>query len=763
MDNVELEKIIRRKPHIPLPKVIRANTILDAFFETHPDQSQEQRMFVMERINAAIVLANSAHQGVLRKSGEPYIIHPYSVAYFLAKMGMDHECIIAGLLHDTVEDSTTTLEEISGIFGDKVSKLVDGVTKLTNLNLERKEKQAHAFRKLITYAADDIRVIFVKLLDRLHNMMTLDAMVPEKKSRISDETTRFYAPLAHRLGIYWLKEELESLSFYHSNPQAWHTIDDFIKKKYDEDPEKIINMLTEKVNQAVDINREKLTGKIKFIYGRTKSYCSIYKKSILKNESIESLYDILGLRVIIDSEDSNDCYLVMGAIHSFNEFSVLSSRFKDYISMPKENGYESIHTGIRYRKYFFEVQIRTEKMHIVAEEGNASHWTYKSGDTHNDKAVMWLKEVLKDITDSYTENAVGFMDDIETALPLETISVFTPAGELKTLVEGSTLVDFAYEIHGDLGDHCIGGTVNGKKVPLFYVLSNRDEVTIETSKKQFPRADWLKFVKTHKAKSKIRKFLKKQEKNLYIERGKEKLEKFFSALGRKDDLDKIEDMEVFKKLTDKYSLPKLNGSEIFYTKLATGEIKVRTVAFMIFSQEEIEKLSEIFPKTIALPKMKGSGNEKELRMPIYINGFGETEDFHVAKCCSPEEGDPIAVYVSQNRGYILHNKDCAYLKMLSEDRIYRDVYWYHYNMYRIEVNIELKNVRGALFEVVKEITELEFNINNLHLTPVETGDKKGALYIDFVGSDIKKVEKLESVLRTRKVITSFEITKITRL
>jgi len=764
MDQTTLESILKRSPYIPLENRIRPRAIIDAIFSTGREYSSEEQRHIREKVNTAIILATSAHQGVLRKSGEPYITHPYSVAYFLAKMGMDYECVIAGLLHDTVEDTTTTLEEIKDIFNERVAVLVDGVTKLTHLNIAKEEKQAQAFKKLITFAADDIRVIFIKLVDRLHNMMTLDSMPVDKKKRISDETLRFYAPLAHRLGIYWLKEELEAISFYFRYNDAWEEIDQYLRTKYF-DSKEVIDVLIEKVEEAVKKNSPKVSALIKDIYGRTKSYYSIYRKTLKIEKSINSLHDILGIRVIINSEDKDDCYLVMAAIHSFNEFTVLNNRFKDYISRQKTNGYMSIHTGVRYKEFFLEIQIRTSAMHTIAEEGNASHWEYKNDVKNKDKTVAWLKEVLQDIADS--GSAMSFMTDIETALPLEKISVFTPKGELKTLPEGATLLDFAYAIHGELGDHCIGGSVNGKKVPIYYKLQNKDEAEVEKSKNQNPRGDWLNFVVTHKAKSYIRRYLKKLEKDIYVDKGKEKLREFFKALEKESEFDRLEELSGFRKIADKYSLPRDNRMPVFFVKIATGEIKLRRVVVMLFEKPEFEKLAEKFPKSLgtlkAVDKKKEKAKEvKEKRslLPIFIKNIGEVRDYHAAKCCNPEIGDPVSIYISQNRGYILHKQNCNTVLKLDPDRVNREVYWYTYNMYHIEFIIEITNIKGSLLDLVRETTDADLNISSLHIDPMDRTERSGLVYLSVSGSDIKQVDKLRTRLKNKKIVLNFSIGNI---
>ncbi|HNT26903.1 MAG TPA: HD domain-containing protein, partial [bacterium] len=503
MDLKLFQHIVKRSPHFDILRIIRPTDIIRAVMETHPSLTDEERMRAREKINKAIVLATAAHQGVLRESGEPYITHPYAVAYVLAKMGMTVECVIAGFLHDTVEDATTTIEEIRQMFGDAVANLVDGVTKLSLANIGKEEKKAQAFQKLFVYAArDGIGILFVKLADRLQNMMTLDAVSPEKQQRVARETLQLYAPLAHRLGVYWMKEELESLSFYYCYPEEWKQIDDYITTRFQQDPAKALETLQKKVRAVIVEHCPPVAGKIEKVYGRIKSYPSIYRKTIKQNKTIGSLHDIVGIRVILDSPNRDDCYLAMAAIHSFPEFTVMNDRFKDYIARPKANDYQSIHTVVRYHEYSMEVQIRTRGMHRIAEEGDASHWAYKNEIAGNDKAMLWLKKVLGDLPD-VTANPMDFVHDIATAIPLEKISVFTPKGDLITLPEGATVLDFAYAIHGDLGDTCVGGTVNGRKVPIYYCLSNKDEVAIETSKKQFPRHDWLTFVATHKAKTYI--------------------------------------------------------------------------------------------------------------------------------------------------------------------------------------------------------------------------------------------------------------------
>ncbi len=761
MDKKLLRTILRRDPYIKTKGRVRPDNIIDAVTRNYKSGSSENLETSLERIQQAIALSASAHEGVVRKSGEPYIVHPNTVAYFLAEMGMDSDCIIAGLLHDTVEDTTTTVIEISEMFGETVANLVDGVTKLTELKLGKEEKQAIAFKKLITFAKDDTRIILIKLFDRLHNMMTLDAMQPEKQVRIANETLRFYAPLAHRLGVYWLKEELEALSFYFAMKEEWDRIDDFIHSRFP-NVEETINNLIEKVSDAIEAKSPELSNDIYEIYGRVKSYYSIYKKTIRKQLEPSSLHDILGVRVIVDEDNHDECYLAMAAIHSYPEFTIVNKYFKDYISRPKENGYMSIHTVVRHKEFFLEVQIRTKKMDKIAREGNASHWAYKNDVSSKDKVAKWLENVLGDLNDS--ENPIDFMNGIENALPLSSIAIFSPKGDIYPLPEGSTLLDFAYAVHGDLGDRCIGGSVNGKKVPIYYKLSSKDAVQIETSKNQTPRKDWLNFVKTAKARQYIRRFLKRKEKKINEQNGRNILKPLFVSQNRLREYEDIKNQQGFKKLADKYSIPKRNQENLFFSKLALGEIKLRRVINSFFSKEEIQKLIEAFPKRVgplfAARKEKKSDKNLPGTKSIFIKSIGEIKDYRIANCCMPSEGDTVAAYISPTRGYILHKASCNFLKAADPERIENDVYWYEFSQYHIEFIIRLKNNKGALLEVVEELSAMDFNITSLHLNPEDAIEESGNVFVTVKGSDIRQINILKKNLKKSKSIIELKINNI---
>jgi len=767
MDIRQFEHIVKRKPHIDLFRIIRPQDIIRAVLEAHPHYSEEERAAAREQLNVAIVLATAAHDGVLRKSGEPYITHPYAVTYLLAKMGMSLECVIAGLLHDTVEDTTTTLEEIERLFGPQVAALVDGVTKLTGYSMAREEKQAHAFQKLMTYAAHNgIWVIFIKLADRLHNMMTIDSMSDEQKTRIAEETARLFAPLAHRLGVYWMKEELDALAFYDTHREQWEEIDRYVREKFHGDLGAALVLLQNKVREAIETNCPAVEGKIEQITGRIKSYSSIYNKTIKQDKSLGSLHDLIGIRVILDTDDPGDCYLVMGALHSFPEFTMVGGRIKDYIARSKANGYQSLHTVVRHNEYSMEVQIRTKEMHRVAEEGEASHWAYKNEIPTSDKARLWLEGVLGVSSD--TSNPVDFVKDIEKEIPLDKIAVFTPKGELKTLPEGATLLDFAYSIHADLGNTCVGGTVNGRKVPIYYRLSNRDEVAVETSKKQHPHADWLTFAVTHRAKTCIRRFLTQQEKDQLVEAGRETIRQLFEIVGRAKDFNRLETLPGFAAVADRYSLPQEQRLPIFFYKTATGEFKLRATIKHLFSEEEVETLIRKLPRKVGdlFPERRRRRETVEVirgTAPIYVRGAGEVGDYGVAKCCAPVEGDPIVVYLSPTRGYIIHKVSCPTLQRLSRNRVQQGVFWYHYALYRVELIVEIPNRQGTFLEVINEISRSGMNIDSVHLDSSDASEKKGFAYLTFKGTDIRQIEQLAQAMKGTKSILSFTIGTVTRI
>lgn len=767
MNKKQILAILRRPTHLPLIPKIRPERIVESILVHHPNYSDEEQEKVTEKIQRAVGVASSAHSGILRKSGEPYIIHPFTVAFYLAEIGMDVDGVIAGLLHDTVEDTSTTIEEIQNLFGDSVAKLVDAVTKMTKMNINREEKQAHAFQKLMTFAADDVRVIFIKLMDRLHNMSTLDAMSEDSRKRISDETLRFYAPLAHRLGLYWLKEELEAFGFYFALREEWNKIDHFFNTHFT-NVDDTLSLLHTEVALAIETHKKEQPDNWNIVYelsGRIKSYYSIYQKTRQTNKSYASIHDLLGIRIILEDAHKQDCYAVMGILHSYPEFHLVSNLFKDYISRPKENGYMSIHTVLRHRKYFFEAQIRTREMHQFSEGDDASHWSYKNGISPEDRTTQWLNRILKDLTES--EGAINFMHDIEYVLPVDKISIFTPKGDIITLPEKATLLDFAFAIHGEVGSHCVGGIVNGTKRPLSHPLQNKDDITIDTEKTQHPHPDWLKIIVTTKARTHIKRFLKKQNRSIFIQQGRAMMKSLFATLNKSAICDKFENEPIFAKIKDQFSLSGDAPLDNFCYQLATGEIKFRKVIKMLFDPDDIAILVKAFPQRVGqlfpefMPeKKKKATNTPTLNPPIYINGIGVLREYGIPKCCSPVEGDAVVAYISPTRGYIVHKKECSLLKKRDQKRIEHNVFWYQYTLYTIDLIIELVNAVGAMQEVMTEIAAQEFSIKTLHLNPDQLQSERGFLYVTVRGTNINSVDLLQKGLKKKKKILSFAIDSI---
>ncbi|MCK5808757.1 bifunctional (p)ppGpp synthetase/guanosine-3',5'-bis(diphosphate) 3'-pyrophosphohydrolase [bacterium] len=769
MNKRQITNILRRPPHLPIIPKLRPERIIESILDHHPEYSEKEQEKVTIKIQKAVGVATSAHSGFIRKSGEPYIIHPFTVAFYLAEIGMDVDAVVAGLLHDTVEDTSTTVAEIKKMFGTAVATLVDAVTKLHDIPLNREEKQAHAFQKILTFAADDIRVIFIKLLDRLHNMNTLDAMPEKSRERISNETLRYYAPLAHRLGLFWLKEELEAFGFYFLMPKEWKEIDSFITR-YFQDVNKVLVTLKKQVVNAIEVhNRDESNTPITryTVIGRVKSYYGIFLKTSQEGSSYASLHDLLGIRIIIEDAD---CYAVMGILHSYSEFHHISNRFKDYIARPKENGYRSIHTGLSYKNYFFEAQIRTKEMHQISENGYAtSHMLYKEDGSSKDKHTRWVHDILKDLAES--DDPIIFMRDIENNLTVDKISVFTPKGELVTLSKKATLLDFAYAIHSDIGSHCVGGIVNGTKRPLVYQLHNRDSVDIDTVKTQQPSLDWLEIAVTTRAKSHIRKFLKQQNRDVFIQQGRTMIKLLFATLNRVSICEKFESDPLFAKLKDTFSLPHDAALDSFCYQVAIGEIKFRRVIKLLFSYDDIiilskafpDRVGKLFPELMPEKKVKEKPQTKDLA-PIYINGIGELKEYAVAKCCAPLEGDFVSAYISPTRGYTLHKTKCPSLARLDQKRVEHDIFWYHYTLYTIDIVIELVNAVGAMQDVIKEMTLQEFNIDSLYLNSDHPKTETGLLYVTFKGTNLDAVDDLQKSLKKKKQkkILNFTITSISQ-
>jgi GTP pyrophosphokinase len=699
----------------------------------------------MKQIIKAYNFAETAHEGQLRNSGERYFVHPFNVAMILADMNMDTPTIIAGLFHDILEDTNITYETIVSEFGEEVANLVDGVTKLRKLNYKTKqENQAENLRKMVMAMAKDIRVIIIKLADRLHNMRTLEYMSDEKKKEKALETLEIYAPLAHRLGISKIKWELEDLSLRYLDPEGYYDLGDKISKQRKEREAYIQDIITtlQKKLDEMDIHCE--------ISGRPKNFYSIYRKMVYQNKSFEQIFDLTAIRVIVDSV--KDCYGVLGMVHTL--WKPIPGRFKDYIAMPKPNMYQSLHTTVIGPKgEIFEVQIRTWEMHRTAEYGIAAHWKYKEGTTKSDNfddKLTWLRQLLewqKDLKDPKE-----FMESLKIDFFTDEVFVFTPKGDVIDLPNGSTPVDFAYRVHTDVGNSCVGAKVDGRIVPLDYKLKNGNIVSIITSNNTGPSRDWLKIVKSSQAKSKIRQWFKKEEKDLNLNRGKEILEREVKRQGYKP-ADMIKE-DWLKSIASKLSL---SSTDALYAGLGYGSVTLSQI---------MTKLKEFYKKYYInkdekdnIGKNIGSTVKKDhpLAQGVIVKGLDNIK-VRFSRCCNPVPGDEIVGYITRGRGVSVHRADCPNIKELRKDERFIEVEWDTQKKasYKAEIQIKASDRTGFLAEVTQKMTDSNLTVISLN---ARTNKEKVALINITLGiKDIvelrdlmKKIKKIKGVIDVYRV------------
>ena len=690
----------------------------------------------MEKIIKAYHFAQSAHDGQYRNSGEKYFIHPFNVAMILADLNMDEATIIAGLLHDVIEDTDISYEEIEAEFGTEIADLVDGVTKLKKLQYKTKqENQAENLRKMVMAMAKDIRVIIIKLADRLHNMRTLEYMSEAKKKEKAIETLEIYAPLAHRLGMSRIKWELEDLSLRHLDPDGYYDLVDKVSKRRKE-REEYIQLIIDDLQ--VKLDEADIVGDIS---GRPKSFYSIYKKMVYQNKSFEQIFDLTAIRIIVDSV--KDCYGVLGIVHTM--WKPIPGRFKDYIAMPKPNMYQSIHTTvIGLGGEIFEVQIRTWDMHRTAEYGIAAHWKYKEGVVKSDnfdEKLTWLRQLLewqKDLKDPKE-----FMETLKIDLFTDEVYVFTPRGDVINLPSGSTPIDFAYRVHTDVGNTCVGAKVDGRIVPLDYKLKNGNIVEVLTSSNSGPSRDWLKIVKSNQAKSKIRQWFKKEDREFNTDRGKEILEKEVKRQGYKPS--EILKEDWLKNIANKLSL---NSSEDLYASLGYGSITLSQV---------MPKLKELFNKHYKVEEEKiipeYKAKETPSRKPssvtqgISIKGVDNIK-VRFSKCCNPVPGDEIVGYITRGRGVSVHRKDCPNISELASEldgkERFIDVEWDTSEKaeYPVEIQIIATDKPGLLTNITQKI-----NDSDLSLLSLNARTNKEKLVIINMTLEIKNTTQLKELIR----------------
>lgn len=699
----------------------------------------------------AFELADKAHEGQLRASGEPYIMHPLAVADILAHLQIDHITLMAALMHDVVEDTSYSKEDLEEMFGSEVAFLVDGVTKLNQFQYETKEdRQMENYRKMILAMAKDVRVVVIKLGDRLHNMRTLKHMRSDKQKRIAKETLEIFAPLAHRLGIFNVKWELEDLSFRYLEPEKYYDLVDQMKQKR-QAREDIVNDTMSQLTKALGEAHIKAD-----IKGRPKHFYSIYKKMKKDNRDLSQIYDLLAVRVIVDTIP--DCYAVLGIAHSL--WKPLPYRFKDYISMPKSNMYQSLHTTvIGTMGQPVEIQIRTWEMHRVSEYGVAAHWRYKEGNKNGDKdfdqKVAWLRQVLEW---QDTSNPTELVNALKLDVFSGEVFVFTPKGDVVKLPIGSVPLDFAYRVHTDVGHRCVGAKVNGKIVPLDYTLQNGDIVDIITSKTGRPSLDWLNIVGSSESKSKIRNWFKRENKAENIEKGLEALEKEAKRLNYnwKELITDNRLQQVTKQL-------KACTEEEMFAACGYGGIPVSTVLLRLIElykkSKEAEESKHSTEQIIEKLKAQGPKTTKN-GTGVLVKGEAGVM-VRMAKCCSPVPGDDIIGYITRGRGVSIHRSDCTSLGHTPEDlERMIEVSWDGSSgeSFHVGIDIQAYDRNGLLMEVMAVLSELKITITNINAKVQEDTktvsinvvvDIRDISQLDFVMTKLRRIREVYTVQRSR--------------
>ncbi|ELC8451057.1 bifunctional (p)ppGpp synthetase/guanosine-3',5'-bis(diphosphate) 3'-pyrophosphohydrolase [Clostridium perfringens] len=707
----------------------------------------------IDLVKKAYDLAFEAHKEQKRESGEPYITHPISVAMILADMGMDTNTIVAGLLHDVIEDTDYTYEDISNIFNVEVANLVDGVTKLGKIKYKSKEEQqADNVRKMLLAMAKDIRVIIIKLADRLHNMRTLKYMKPEKQKKKAQETLDIFAPLAHRLGISKIKWELEDLCLRYIHPEEYYDLVNMIAEKRVE-REKFISRIIKELKENLD--KANIDSDIE---GRPKHFYSIYRKMVNKHKSIEQIFDLTAIRILVNTV--KDCYAVLGIVHTI--YKPIPGRFKDYIAMPKPNMYQSLHTTvIGSEGKTFEIQIRTFEMHRTAEYGIAAHWKYKSGINGTDSKDMtfenkltWLRDILE--WQKEAVDATEFMEGFKLDLFSDEIFVFTPKGVVINLPAGATPIDFAYKIHTDIGNKCVGAKVNGKIVTLDYKLKTGEIVEILTSSSsRGPNIDWLNIANSNQARSKIKQWLRKARREENLERGKEMLDKeckkqslVFSDLSKGP---------LYDKLLKRYHL---NNVEEIYVAIGEGELLSSTV---------ISKLKENIVKQVAEEELNKNIEEqiakterqikKKQNYGVTVKGLNNIM-VRFARCCNPVSGDDIAGYITKGRGVSVHRKDCSNFKAIVEKQREKvvDVSWGTEKgaAYVAELEVKAEDRMCLLSDVMLVITDSNLSLLSLNAKSGRNGVANINIQVKIDNIEqlkelMKKIRRLQGILDVYRV------------
>lgn len=686
-------------------------------------------------VKKAYEFAENAHRGQVRKSGEPYFIHPVSVASILTDLMIDAPTIAAGFLHDTVEDcKDITLDTIRTEFGEEVAQLVDGVTKLDKLDFtNREEQKAESLRKMILAMSKDIRVVLIKLADRLHNMRTLKYQKEARQVAIARETLDIYAPLAHRLGVYAIKQELEDLSLRYIDPVGYQNLVQKVGLKRAERQENI-RMVIEELSAKLDEQHIRYD-----IDGRPKHFYSIYRKMVLQNKPFEQIYDLIAIRVLVDTVP--DCYAVLGIVHTL--WNQIPGRFKDYISVPKANMYQSLHTtvvGGRKMPFPFEVQIRTWEMHRVAEYGIAAHWRYKEGEQKGndlDNKLYWLRQILDWQSD--TRDGKEFLDTLKTDLFAEEVFLFTPKGDVVSMTKGATPLDFAYQIHSAVGNSCVGAKVNGKIVPIDTVLETGDRVEIITSSSsKGPSMDWLKICKTPQAKAKIRQFFKNERRDENIERGKDMVEKECKRRGAQ--LSNLSKPEYYEGMLKKYGFQELND---LYAAVGYGGLASIYVVTRLLEEQRLHEAPTPKQNLEELPTQEQHQQRPKATQGIIMEGL-EGIQVRFGHCCNPVPGDDIVGYITRGRGVTIHKADCVNAQNGEPERRVH-VSWAEESSGQFEASIQV-----IAYDHVSLLGELAMYIGELNVpiraVSAKVDDKKGISVIGMTLS-VSSREQVDRVIR----------------
>ena len=690
----------------------------------------------------AFDIANNLHNGQMRKSGEPYIIHPIAVAKILASFGMDTETVVAGLLHDVVEDTEYTREQLVEDFNEEIALLVDGVTKLGNIKYDSKEElQAENFRKMFLAMSKDIRVLIIKLADRLHNMRTMEFMPPHKRKEKSAETLEIYAPLAGRLGIYSIKFELEDLAFKYLHPSDYESLSVQVNKRKEE-REKIVDQLIDEISDELD--------KSNFHYdvmGRSKHLYSIYKKMTIQHNQLDEIFDLIAIRVIVNSV--KDCYAVLGLVHT--RWTPIPGRFKDYIAMPKPNMYQSLHTTVLDDNGDpFEIQIRTYEMHRIAEYGIAAHWKYKEGkggqsNGTSEQKLAWLRQALE--WQKETDDSMEFLETLKMDLFDNQVFVFTPKGDVIELPAESTPLDFAFKIHTDVGIRCVGAKVNGKMVTIDHKLKTGDIIDIITSANSAgPSMDWLNIAKSSQAKNKIRNWLRKANKNDSLDRGKSNIANYIKKKGYDPHL-VAKNAYLLKAVKDL----KLNNVNELYLQIANGGSALAKLGQRLIDyykednrKEEIRKEEEIKNKKTQVHRVTDSDG------PGIIVKGSDNLLIRIARCCTPVPGDDIIGFITKGRGITVHRRDCSNIVNLPERERGRliDVEWETPKVgqtYYADINISGIDRKGLFSDISKVCEDMDVRLVGVNMKPVDDEYVNVTITVAITGTH--QIQRLQISLR----------------